>query len=93
MRPIYAREIREEERQELRRRLKSGNGIVVRRSQIILMSGDDGLKIPVIAERIGYSDETVRQVIHGFNQVGIKAIYPTGVSPFSTILAKHQHNI
>jgi len=76
MRPIYAREIREEERQELRRRLKSGNGIVVRRSQIILMSVDDGLKIPVIAERVGYSDETVRHVIHGFNQAGIKAIYP-----------------
>ena len=76
MRPIYAREIREEERQELRRELKSGNGIIVRRSHIILMSADDSLKIPMIAKRVGYSDETVRQVIHDFNQAGIEAIYP-----------------
>jgi transposase len=76
MRPIYARSITEEERQELRRELKSVNGVVVRRSQVILMSADEGLRIPVIAERVGYSEETVRQVIHHFNQVGLGAIYP-----------------
>ena len=76
MRPIYARAITQEERHSLREKLKSGNGVVVRRSQIILMSADEDLKAQAIAERVGYSDETVRQVIQRFNQEGVQAIYP-----------------
>lgn len=76
MRAIYARAITEEEGQRLRAKLKSGNGVVVRRSQVILMSADEDLKAQAIAERVGYSDETVRQVIQRFNQEGIQAIYP-----------------
>ena len=76
MRAIYARPIKEEERKTLRGELKSSNGVIVRRSQVILMSADEGLKAQAIAERVGYSDETVRQVIQGFNQEGLSAIYP-----------------
>lgn len=76
MRPIYARTITEEERQTLRGELKSSNGVVVRRSHIILMSADEGLKAQAIAQRVGYSDETVRQVMQRFNQEGLSAIYP-----------------
>jgi transposase len=76
MRPIYARAITEEERQTVRDELKSDNGMVVRRSHILLMSADEGLKAPVIAKRIGYSDETVRQVIQTFNREGLSALYP-----------------
>lgn len=76
MRPIYARAITKEERTSLREKLKSGSGVVVRRSQIILMSADENLKAQAIAERVGYSDETVRQVIQRFNQEGIEVIYP-----------------
>ncbi len=76
MRPIYARAITEEERQTLRGELKSSNGVVVRRSHIILMSAGEGLKAQAIAERVGYSDETVRQVIQHFNQGSLSAIYP-----------------
>ncbi len=76
MRPIYARPISETEREELRCELKSANGIVVRRSQVIMMSADESLKAQVIAERVGYSDERVRQVIQCFNQEGLQAIYP-----------------
>lgn len=76
MRAIYARVITKEERQVLRKELKSDNGVVVRRSQIILMSADEDLKAQVIAERVGYSDETVRQVIQRFNQEAVQAIYP-----------------
>ena len=76
MRAIYARTITEEERKTLRGELKSSNGVVVRRSQIILISADEGLKVRIVAERVGYSHETVRQVIQQFNQIGLKAIYP-----------------
>ena len=76
MRPIYARPIREEERESLRAELKSGNGIVVGRSQVILLSAEENMKAQAIADRVGYSDETVRQVIQQFNQEGLQAIYP-----------------
>ena len=76
MRAIYAKAITKEEGQVLRKELKSGNGVVVRRSQIILMSADEELKAREIAQRVGYSDETVRQVIQRFNQEGIQAIHP-----------------
>lgn len=76
MRAIYTRPITKEERQVLRKELKSDNGVVVRRSQIILMSADEDLKAQAIAERVGYSDETVRQVIQRFNQEAVQAIYP-----------------
>ena len=76
MRPIYTRAITEKERETLRSELKSGKGVVVRRSHVILMSADEGLKAQVIAERVGYSDETVRQVIQQFNKSGLLAIYP-----------------
>ena len=76
MRPIYARAITEEERETLREELKSATGVVVRRSQIILISADENLKAQAIAKRVGYSDETVRQVIQRFNQEGVQAIYP-----------------
>ena len=76
MRPIYARAITKEERQALRKELKSATGVVVRRSHIILMSADEGLKAQVIAERVAYSDETVRQLIQQFNKEGLLTIYP-----------------
>jgi transposase len=76
MRPIYARAITEEERETLRSELKSDKGLVVRRSHVILMSADESLKAQVIAERVGYSDETVRQIIQQFNKAGLLAIYP-----------------
>ena len=76
MRPIYTRSITEEERENLRDGLKSPNGVVVRRSQVILMSASEGLKAQAIADRVGYSDETVRQVIQRFNEEGVAAIYP-----------------
>ena len=76
MRPIYARAITEEEHKTLQAEMKSSQGVVVRRSHIILMSADEGLKAQAIAKRVGYSDETVRQVIQCFNQEGVAAIYP-----------------
>ncbi len=76
MRPIYARPITEEERKTLQAELKSSQGVVVRRSHIILMSADEGLKAQAIAKRVGYSDETVRQTIQCFNNEGLSAIYP-----------------
>ena len=74
MRAIYARKPSKEERQELEAGLKSSTGATVRRSQIIMMSADERKTARQIGERIGQSDQQVRNVIHAFNDKGIACL-------------------
>ena len=76
MKPLYARPLTEEERQTLRRNLKSTNGFTVRRAQMVLMSADEGLKVAVIAERVGCQGQAVRQAIHAFHGEGLRCLQP-----------------
>lgn len=71
MRPLYARELTEEERMELREGLKSSSGFTVRRSQMLLKSADEGLKVNTIAHQLGCSDQAVREAIHAFEVEGL----------------------
>lgn len=74
MKPLYARQPTSEERASLEAGLKSASGLQVRRSQIILMSADEGLKAKTIGQRVGLSGQQVRRVIHAFNQEGMKGL-------------------
>lgn len=74
MRVIYARKPSEEEYQKLKAGLKSTTGITVRRSQIILMSVEEHKTAQEIGERIGQSDQQVRNVLHAFNEKGISCL-------------------
>jgi len=74
MRAIYARKPSKEERKRLEGGLKSSAGATVRRSQIILMSADERKTAREISERIGQSDQQVRNVIHGFNDKGVACL-------------------
>jgi hypothetical protein len=56
MKPLYARELTDEERQVLRQSLKSSNGFTVRRAQMLLMSADEQLKVDEIGRRVGCRD-------------------------------------
>ena len=76
MRAIYARPPTAEERQVLERGLKSGQGITVRRSQIILMSADQQLKAGQIGKQLGLSDQLVRNILHNFNDRGTASLQP-----------------
>lgn len=71
MRAIYVRSLSKGERLALETGLKSSVGLTVRRSQIILMSADEGLTAKAISERVGQSDQQVRNVLHAFNDSGI----------------------
>lgn len=78
---VQARLLSEEEIQELDLGLKSSNKTVVWRSQAILMSSKEGLNPRQISQRLGYGGEMIRRVIHAFNEIGIKAIYPESQAP------------
>jgi len=71
MKPLYARELTEEERDILHQSLKSGDGFRVRRAQMILMSGDEQLKVNEIGRRVGCQGQAVRVAIHAFHDHGL----------------------
>lgn len=74
MKPIYARQPTDEEREVLKRGLKSRSGFTVRRSQMILMSADEHLKVDEIGCRLGCTGQAVREAIHAFDQEGIASL-------------------
>jgi transposase len=69
-RPIYVRELTEDERVQLEAGLRSADAFVVRRSQIVLSSSRFE-RAPGIAKALFCDDETVRDVIRAFNEQGI----------------------
>jgi transposase len=69
-RPIFVRELTEDERKALEAGLRSDSAFVLRRSQIVLASSR-GERAPAIAQALGCDDETVRDVIRAFNAQGI----------------------
>src|SRR5512136_271959 len=72
-RPIFVRALSTTEQRELKRGVRSPDGFVVRRSQIILASAR-GARAPAIAEQLGCDDQTVREIIRAFNQSGLSVL-------------------
>ena len=70
--PIFVRDLTEEERQKLKSGLRSSEPFTVRRSQIILSSAR-GEWVPRIAEFMVCDDQTVRNAITAFNERGVAA--------------------
>lgn len=76
MKPLYARELTDEERVVLRQSLKCSNGFTVRRAQMLLMSADEQLKVDEIGRRVGCQGQAVRQAIHAFEREGLRCLEP-----------------
>jgi transposase len=64
--PLFVRPPTDAERQALEDGLRSSDAFVLRRAQIILASAQ-GEKVGVIAPRVGFSGQAVRDVIRAFN--------------------------
>jgi transposase len=71
--PIFVRDLANEERQRLTTGLRSSKPFTVRRSQIILSSAR-GERAPRIAEFLGCDDQTVRNAIVAFNERGVATL-------------------
>ena len=81
--PIFVRELTEEERVQLKIGLRSNETFVVRRCQIILASARGEHAMP-ISRTLGCDDETVRYVIKGFNEQGLKVLKAGSRRPHRT---------
>ena len=81
--PIFVRSLTESERERLKAGLRSSDGFELRRCQIILASAR-GEHAIAIAQSVGCSDETVREVIKAFNRRGLEALKPGSRRPHKT---------
>ena len=71
--PIYIRPLTEGEQRTLQEGLRSPNGFLLRRCQILLASAR-GQTARVIGETLGCDDQTVRNTLHAFNTQGLAAL-------------------
>src|SRR3954447_19570625 len=75
--PVRARRLTDQEGQRLTQIVRRGRGnpIRVRRATIILASSS-GTPVPAIARLVAADEDTVREVIHAFNESGLAALDP-----------------
>jgi transposase len=71
--PIFIRPLTEDEQRHIQAGLRSSDAFVLRRCQILLASAR-GERAPTIARLLGCDDQTVRNVIHGFNASGLAVL-------------------
>ena len=71
--PIFIRPLTEDEQRQIQTGLRSSDAFVLRRCQILLASAR-GERAPAIARQLGCDDQTVRNVIHGFNASGLAVL-------------------
>src|SRR5260370_22368996 len=73
MQPVFVHSLTQGEHDQLRAGLRSSDAFVLRRCQIILASSR-GEHARAIAKQLGCNDQTVRNVIHSFNQAGMEGL-------------------
>jgi len=79
-RPIFIRPLTQDERHQVQAGLRSSDAFVLRRCQILLASAR-GERAPLIARQLGCDDQTVRNVIHGFNAAGLAVLHQGSSRP------------
>ena len=81
--PLYVRNLTKKERQAMQAGVRSRDPYVIRRSQIV-MASERGQKAIEIAKMLGCDDQTVRNVIKGFNENGISILKEGSRRPHKT---------
>lgn len=78
--PIFIRPLTEDEHHLVQKGLRSSDAFVLRRCQILLASSR-GERAIAIARQLGCDDQTVRNVIKGFNATGLAVLHEGSSRP------------
>ncbi|MFG2909191.1 IS630 family transposase [Kitasatospora sp. NPDC048286] len=75
--PVRARRLTDQEGQQLQRIVRRGstNSVRYRRAMMLLASAG-GNRVPVIAQLVQADEDTVRDLIHRFNEIGLACLDP-----------------
>ncbi|MFG2236084.1 IS630 family transposase [Streptomyces sp. NPDC048723] len=75
--PVRVRTLTEQEGQKLQRIVRRGSTSTVRfRRAMMLLASARGNTVPVIARLVQADEDTVRDVIHKFNEIGLACLAP-----------------
>jgi transposase len=75
--PVKVRSLTEQEGQKLQRIVRRGSTNTVRfRRAMMLLASAGGTTVPVIAKLVQADEDTVRDVIHRFNEIGLACLDP-----------------
>jgi transposase len=75
--PVRVRRLTDQEGQKLQQIVRRGSTSSVRyRRAMILLASGGGNTVPVIARLVQADEDTVREVIHRFNQIGLACLDP-----------------
>src|SRR3954454_6228299 len=75
--PVRARRLTDHEGQTLTQIVRRGRGSSIRvRRATMIMASASGTPVPAIARLVGADEDTVRDVIHAFNERGLAALDP-----------------
>ncbi|WP_318552293.1 IS630 family transposase [Kitasatospora fiedleri] len=75
--PVKVRRLTDQEGQQLQRIVRRGSTSSVRyRRAMMLLASAGGNRVPVIAQLVQADEDTVRDVIHRFNEIGLACLDP-----------------
>ncbi|WP_308191843.1 IS630 family transposase [Kitasatospora humi] len=75
--PVMVRRLTDQEGQQLQRIVRRGSTSTVRyRRAMMLLASAGGNRVPVIAQLVQADEDTVRDVIHRFNEIGLACLNP-----------------
>ena len=73
--PVRARRLTDDEGRRLQQIVRRGkHGTIRVRRALIVMASASGTPVPAIARLVAAHEDTVRDVIHSFNEIGLRAI-------------------
>jgi transposase len=78
---VRVRRLTDEEGRRLQRLVRRGEaktatGVIKYRRALVVLASAGGNSVPVIARLVAADEDTVREVIHRFNELGMKALDP-----------------
>jgi transposase len=75
--PVRARRLSDEEGRRLQQIVRRGkHGSIRVRRALIIMASSSGTAVPAIARLVAADEDTVRDVVHAFNEKGLAALDP-----------------
>ncbi|MFB9304479.1 helix-turn-helix domain-containing protein [Kibdelosporangium philippinense] len=92
--PVKVRRLTDQEGQRLQRIVRRGstNSVRYRRAMMILASAD-GNRVPVIAQLVAADEDTAREVLHRFNEIGLACLDPQWAGGRPRLLSPDQEDL
>lgn len=90
---VKARRLTDQEGQTLLRIVRRGSASTVRyRRALIVLASSSGNTVPAIARLVAADQDTVRDVIHSFNEIGLQCLDPRWAGHRARLLSKEQED-